>query len=540
LANLLLILTEDRIGLSTLRSAGMKPGYTAIQWREVEDMEALMKEPVMMASMVREMTGDNKKHDVYVVVWPGGYRSIVFSYSKKRSSDVKRLRLSELETVFHGETDRLYAYDLLLDKGKASYAGKARRLIYVMGKNRIVMMLQTFASQKLTVKRIAPLDAVAAESIQYFWNPPKNAVSACLMMDELCTAAFFFKNGALQNIRTLPDGFGGVVKYYSTVSGLSREECRRKLLAGDTTDKEDSGVITILQDEVLRTVNTLAMETVKSLHAAFGNEAVLDKVLLFGGFSAIPEIREQLDTMLQVESSIASRDTLRSGAVDAVAADESVFSQLLPFGAASAKGADLLEELNKEKSDRAGSIAVSVILALAAAGLIAANPIMNKDMANRKADLEAKLAQSEYVAVEALTDEKLALGREKNALLAAIEALPHGESNSSGILNDLITLTGDYGTVSGASVDYNGKRMELNFSTVNYDSFVLWQKKITDEGRFSFLEPPSFQGSGMSYQVSAVLTAKDFDETEVAEEVEETSEEQDLADLAGVGDYVGE
>lgn len=540
MANLLLILTEDRVGLTTMRSAGLKPGYTAPQWRTVEDMEALLKEPVLLAAMVREMAGNDKKHDVYVVLWPGGYRSIMFSYSKKRSSDVKRLRLSELETVFHGETERLYAYDLLLDRGRASFGEKARRLIYVMSKVRIEMMLQTFAAQKLTVKRIAPMDTAAAEAALHFWNPAKNSVSACLMMDENCTAAFFFKNGALQNIRTLPDGFGGVVKYYSNVTGLSREECREKIHAGDLLEREDKAVLTVLQDEVLRAVNALAVETVKSLHAAFGNDAVLENVMLCGGFSTIPELKEQLDTMLQADCLVAGKDTLKPGTVDAVCADETVFRDMFPFAAASAAGADLMQQHSKEKSDKAGSYAVTALLALAAIGLVAANPIMNKDMANKKADLEAQLAQPEYVAVEQLTDEKLALGREKANLLTAIENLPHGESNSAGILTDIIALTGDYGTVTSATVDYNGKRMELSFSTVNYDSFVLWQKKITDEGRFSFLEPPSFQGSGMSYQVSAMLTAVDFEESETAEVEEETSEEQDLADLAGVGDYVGE
>ena len=65
-------------------------------------------------------------------------------------------------------------------------------------------------------------------------------------------------------------------------------------------------------------------------------------------------------------------------------------------------------------------------------------------------------------------------------------------------------------------MDYNAKTIAMSFSTLNYDSFAYWQKAVVEDGRFSFLEPPTFSGNGLIFTVEANLTATDFEEAEAA------------------------
>ena len=156
---------------------------------------------------------------------------------------------------------------------------------------------------------------------------------------------------------------------------------------------------------------------------------------------------------------------------------------------------------------------VCAALAVVTVGLIAVTPIEKKALQSQKESAQALLQQPEYAAVEELINTKTDLARYKSNLTDAIAALPHGATNTAGIIGDLTKLTGEYGTVSSISTDYSAKVIRLSFTTLNYDFFVYWQKAVTEDGRFSFLEPPTFDGNGLIYTVNANLTATDFDQT---------------------------
>ena len=134
------------------------------------------------------------------------------------------------------------------------------------------------------------------------------------------------------------------------------------------------------------------------------------------------------------------------------------------------------------------------------------------------------MSQPEYVAVKELFDERDALARHKNSLIEAIDALPHGATNTAGIIQDLYDVTTEYGTVLEMTTDYSSKTIYITFTTLNYDFFVYWQKEIVADGRFSFLEPPVFSGNGLIYTVEANMTAVDFEQTQETENTADAAE----------------
>ena len=113
----------ERIGVSRVKSAGSKPMFTTPLWRNVENVEQLLSEPAMLASMIRDMADDDAKYQIYMNIWPGAFKAVMFSHDKRSKSDVNRLRKSELDIVLHGDLSDQYTFDLLLDKGRPSFGG---------------------------------------------------------------------------------------------------------------------------------------------------------------------------------------------------------------------------------------------------------------------------------------------------------------------------------------------------------------------------------------------------------------------------------
>lgn len=519
MTSIAVFLYPHRIGVARVNKPGKKPSYSAPMWRQIENMEQLLAEPVLLVSLIKEMVGEEKGGcQVYLNVAPGACKAVMFSYDKKRSSDLKRLRQSELETVFHGEFGSLYTYDLLLDNGKANSAGRSRRVIYTMAKDRVNLLIQTFAAQKMKLMRIAPMDAAAAEAALLFWNPDKKQIAVSLTLDEACTSIAFFQGGVICALRTIPDGFAGVLDTYMEVTGNDLETSLHMLRNNGVIVPTNNLDMPTIQDDVMRLLNRVSLEVVKTLHNTFGDAAVLDQVLICGNFSRTIGLADYLSEMLHTQCTVAGIDTIAEEAVRAVALEDGDFEALLPLAATTNPGADMLWEKRKHRSDLISNIGVCGFLAVAVAGIMAITPYNMHQLETQLEQSRHIMEQPEYVAVQELMDQKVAAGKQKEELLAAIENLPHGATQTAVIIEDLIDLTNDYGRVSNISVDYEAKSIQLTLTMEDYNSFVLWQNYIAEEGRFAFQKPPTFSGSGMVYEVTASMTATDFAAQEAEEE----------------------
>lgn len=513
MASLAVFLYPGQVGIARVKSPGFSPSFSSLQWRVADNVQQLLEEPVLLASLVREMVGDENKYDIYLNVWPGAYNAVMFSHDKKSRGDVSRLRQSELETVFRGDYGKYYTHDLLLNKGKPSADNKIRRIIFAIPKERVHLMTASFAAQKMTLKRIAPMDVAAADAAARFWAPKDQSISVCMMLDEACTSVCFIRDGVLHALRTIPNGFNTVLATYMHITGQDHDTSLNLIRENGVNVENEMLSTPAIQDDVMRTLNRLAGEAVKTLHNTFGDEAVMDHVLLCGNFVSTVGLVDYLNTILNTECVVAGADTLSPAAKSAIVLDEGDLEQMFPLATTAAKSADLMSELKKAKSDKTTSLLVCAALAVVTVGLIAVTPIEKKALQSQKEAAQALLQQPEYAAVEELINTKTDLARYKSNLTDAIAALPHGATNTAGIIGDLTKITGEYGTVSSISTDYSAKVIRLSFTTLNYDFFVYWQKAVTEDGRFSFLEPPTFDGNGLIYTVNANLTATDFDQT---------------------------
>jgi hypothetical protein len=167
--------------------------------------------------------------------------------------------------------------------------------------------------------------------------------------------------------------------------------------------------------------------------------------------------------------------------------------------------------MKKSKSDKIQTAVVCTFMTLVVGGIMAVTPLQMHQIRQERDAASNLMSQPEYQAIHALFDQRDQLTRYKNNLSAAIDALPHGSSQTADIISSLNEITTDYGTVLKITTDYGSKTISVSFTTLNYDSFVYWQQEVTESGRFIFLEPPTFAGNSFLYTVKAKMTATDFD-----------------------------
>ena len=517
MATLAVFLYPEKVGIARVKSPGFKPSYSSVQWRLVDNVPQMLTEPLLLAGLVREMVGDENKYDIYLNVHPGAYSAIMFSYDKRGKGDVKRLRQSELETVFHGELTKLYTFDLPMNKGKAGIDGKCRRMIYTFPKERLHLTIASFKEQKLRLQRIAPMDVTATEGILKYWDDKSKDINVAMVLDEGCTSISFIRDGMVHAIRTIPNGFGSVLATYEHVTGLDHDACLDMIRTNGVNVTAEGFDMPAIQDDVMRMLNRITGETVKTLHNTFGTDAVIGKILLCGNFVGTVGLVEYLNTMLNIECTVAGAETLKSDAKNAIVLDEKDLEDMFIVSATTAKGADLMAEMKKNKSDKVSAITVCTLLTLVVGGLMAVTPLQVAKLQQERDVLAHLLDQPEYATVSQLIDERTELSRQQGNLADAIANLPHGATNTAGIVEDIMKITSEYGTVLSVSTDYGAKTIIVSFNTLNYDSFIYWQKEIAEGGRFSFIVPPTFSGNGLIYSVEANLTATDFETVAEAE-----------------------
>lgn len=521
---LAVFLYPEKVGVARVKAPGPKPSYSSLQWKLMDNVPGLLEEPLLLAALIREMVGDENKYDIYLNVWPGAYSAVMFSHDKKGRGDLNRLRQAELETVFHGEFSKMYTTDMILAKGKPALDGKCHRIIFTMPKERIRLMAESFKQQKLHLQRIAPMDMCCAEGMLKYWAPKDKTINVCMVLDEGCTSICFLCEGTIHAMRTIPNGFNSILAAYETITGLSHDECLDMIRSNGVDVTAEEFDMPAIQDDVLRLLNRITGETVKTLHNVFGDDAVIDKLLLCGNFVHTVGLVEYLNSMLETECVVAGSDTLAADTKSAIVLDENDLETLFPLASSASKGSDLMYEMKKNHSDKVQSTALCAGLTLIVAGLMVVTPLQKSSLQKQRDTAANLLDQPEYAVVSQLIDERDALSRHKNNLTAAIEALPHGATATADILDTVHDVTSKFGTVMEISTDYGSKTIYVGFTTLNYDSFVYWQKEIVEDGRFSFLEPPGFSGNGLIYTVEANLTATDFEATEEAEAVNDSAE----------------
>lgn len=509
MTGLFVLLYPGRIGLAPFDGSRAP---VSLQWRWTTETPHLMDEPALLANLIREMAGDDRPYALYIVLHPGLFRQIMFSHSSKNKRDMLRLRRSELETVLRQKEEALYTYDLIFHAPEGSFTSKERRLIYALSREWVTLMTNAFSAQKLKLCRLIPLDALAAECALRNWAPADRSISLCLTLDEGCVSAALLQDGHIVAMRTDPSGFSTALKLCAAEATAEQDACLQTIRRNGIVEAADTPEYADAADAVLRIIRQLAADAVKMLHAVFGSDARLDHVLLCGNLSRAAGVKSYFDTVLEANCDLADTAThCEHPESDAFTQNSDHF---LLDAAADVK-TDLLDEIRRERKGRRGSAAICTLLAAVCLTWMAAIPTATFLLQREHQQLEALLSEPEYALTVQLCAQRDALLQEKTALEAAVAALPQSQADTAAIIGELLQLSRPYGTVKSVRIDCASGVITTDFTAVDYDSLITWQRTLSNSSHFQFLELPGFTTSGASYTVSAKLMAAEF-LTEVA------------------------
>lgn len=380
------------------------------------------------------------------------------------------------------------------------------------------LMREAFKAQKLKIHSIAPMDNVFVQSVMNFCKLDKNEITAVLMLDDACTQLALIHKGRIQMIRPIPLGGSAVLAAYrADMPEKSNDELRQLIVEQSMSDDDKLfAKYPVLRDKMLALANRIANEILKNVRMIYGEDKDVGKLLICGNFANTVGLAAHFTDSMKMPV-VALKRVLAPNAAANICLREEDLELYFPFAAAAAPQNDLLAQWREIVKNRRQNIVASILLVLVAAGVAGVQPYLMRELKAERDAAAVVIEQPEYVAVRELMDERSAINKQQTALEESIANLPHGATNTAGIIKDLYDLSAQFGQVSSMSVDYSGKVVQMDFATDSYDTFVKWQHKLTEDGRFSFVNPPSFSGDTGRYSISAVISATDFEEQEKEE-----------------------
>ena len=500
----LLLLYPGRMGLVPLHSyeAPALP-----RWRWTGDIPNLMEEPALLANLIREMTGDSKPCELCIGLHPGLYRQIMFSHAARSRKEFQRLRRAELETVLRRNEDDLYTYDLVFHNPEGIPALKERRLIYALSREWITLMKKACTAQGMKLRRILPLEILHAESAVRFWAPANRSISLCLTLDEACVSAALLQDGHIVAMRSDPAGISAAKKACDGRADGDWEPFLELVCRNGIEKEVDTTEYAAIADAVLHILGQLAADSVKMLHAVFGSEARIDHVLLCGGLAKAAGVKAYFDTVFEEDCRLIG-ETIFDGGISDPSVNQN-FGTALATVSANTK-VDLLQQQRHERKGRWSAAAICALLSVACIVLIAAIPVKTLLLKKELREIETILSRPEYELTAQLCTQRDELLRQKAALEAAVDKLPHSQTDTADIVGDLMERSAPFGNVRSVRIDCTTAVITIDFTAASYDALIDWQRMITDSSRFQLLEMPTFTTGGTSYAVSAKMTAADF------------------------------
>lgn len=494
-----LIVYPDRIGLVPLNESHS----AAAQWRWTGDLPNLTEEPALLANLVRELTGNGKSCSLHMALHPGLYRQIMFSHTTRSRRDLQRLRRAELETVLRQKETDLFTYDFVFHNPESSPALKERRLIYALARDWVALITSAFAAQGMKLCRVIPLDLLSAESALRPCVPADRSISLCLTLSEECVSAALLQDGHIAAMRTDPLGLSTARntcdgEWADILAAVYRNGIEREV---------DTPEYAPVADALLRMLGQLAADSVKMLHAVFGSEARIDRVLLCGGLAKAAGVKHYFDTIFEENCLLVDEMTV-DGSSPASSVPQKREEALT--AAAVSTNVDLLQQMRCRRKKIRAATAICALLSAVCITLIAAAPVRTLLLQREQQALAARLSRQDYALAADLLAQRDDLLRQKKSLDAAVESLPHSQTDIAGIIRELTECSTPYGAVRSLKLDCTTAVITMSFTAGSYDALIDWQRMITDSPRFQLLEMPTFTTGGTSYAISAKLTAADF------------------------------
>ena len=444
-----------------------------------------------------------------------------------KSADLRRFAALEAETVLKDSPENYYIVTREYGRAEPS-AGRQKAVLFAAPKALVTSVAREFRQAGLRVLKICPMQSGLMSACRGMLGlTPKNQAwkgKTAAVVDagyENLRVALFTDGGPVFQ-KEFDSVWPDILDTLQNSAGCSHEEALREmkrpgfLLSGGNASFGES--VTSLVTTLLETA---AAEVVRNIRVVLSAERLeLRQVVFCGALASHPDFDRYVEGLsLEVPHENVGDAPGRYRSAVAVETQAGVqgsrpgdfftlSGMLAPHGAV-----DFLE-LEKE---RRGSVRVSrtvvALLCVAAAGIMAVEPILYRQaLARQKAD-QAALAASDIAEAKSLQTEKGRLEDRLKAMESDEKLLPYQKSK----LEEAAAKLWEQFVPKVASLQscqFSGSTgtVTVSFTAASLDQFNAAMKAVSDGGYFEVLTPftVSKSGTGGAYQCSASFRIRNF------------------------------
>lgn len=526
-------LTSHSILLTSVRKAGRQTVFrTPISFELPESLrgpgKALTQAHALAVFTANCMRGTFLVDSALIICLDGSVAvTKEYRHLPAKEADLRRFASLEAETVLKDSPGNYFIATQEYGHAELS-TGRQKAILFAAPKALIASITQEFRQAGIRVLKICPmLSGLTGSCRAILGLTPKNTA----WKDKTVAVV----DAGYENLRVVlfTDGEPVFQKEFDSVwpdiletlrsgAGCSSEEALREmkrpgfLLSGGNASFGES--VTSLVNTLLETA---AAEVVRNIRVVLSAERLdLQQVIFCGALASHPDFSRYVDS-LSLEIPFESVEAASKRYESAVGVEEqsgaegsrrvdffTLSGMLTPHGAI-----DFLEQEKERLGNRRVSLAVSAILCVAAAAVMAIEPILYRNaLAQQKTD-KAALSAPEITTIKNLQTEKGRLEDQMKAIEGDKKLLPYGKSEMEEAVAELQTqLVPKITSLQSCQINGGNGTVAVTFTTASVDQFNAAMKSVSDGGYFEVLAPFSISKGSTSggYQCSASLKIKDF------------------------------
>ena len=450
-----------------------------------------------------------------------------YKHLPAKESDLRRFARLEAETILKDSPDNYYIAIQEYRHAEAS-SGRLKSILFAAPKSLVASIVQEFRQAGLKVLKICPMLSGLMNSCRTALGLiPKNAAYkdktvAVVDAGYENLRVILFTNGEPVFQKEFDSVWTDILETLHRDGGCSYEEALREmkrpgfLLSGGNASFGES--VTSLVNTLLETASA---EVVRNMRVVLSAERLEPQQVVFcGALASHPDFSRYINS-LSLEIPYINVETASKRYQSAVGVETQAGVQgsrpgdfFTLNGMAAPHGAiDFLEQEKERLGNRRINKTVVAILCIAAAAVMAVEPILYRQALARERADEAALSASQITEVKNLQTEKGRLEDQLQAIQNDEKLLPYQKSKMEEAVTKLQTQFVTKVT-SLLSCQISGETgvVTISFTTASVDQFNSARQSVVAGGYFDVLAPFSISkgGSTNGYQCNVTLKIKNF------------------------------
>nr|WP_319487379.1 hypothetical protein [uncultured Caproiciproducens sp.] len=374
--------------------------------------------------------------------------------------------------------------------------GKLTSSLFAMKAKLITEIRKSFLKYGLHVIKIVPPISGLLYAGKSIPNS-KNQTVALLDFDYEKTRLILFQNGLPVFQRTFETVFDDIIEIIMKNRSVSFPDAVRMVTAYGFNIENDQQA----EKQISDLLDACVSEAVRNIRMVLSSERLeLNRLVLCGGLSIVPKFNEfcenlGLDIPIEnIGTCSAALPAINAAAKRAGYLPSAFFTAAGLLAAKKSEDIDFLLFVKSISDTHAANVAVLSIVTLLALCVMALEPIVYQSALTQQKQDKIALNDAKFTEVKNLLQEQNELTQQLSKLKNDQKLLPSGKSNSTEIVQQLISqVFSKAKLVNTCDLDNTAGTIALTFETANYNNYLTIKHTIESSSYFLVAIPFSVE-----------------------------------------------